>query len=205
MTGCALRVERRGQCFPSKAKGPREARLEWELGYPEYTASNIKASNGQPRGETTDLGSFSFLFFFLSFFFSSFVFYNLLFLSFKPSRLNEILFLFSLSPLLLLVSFSYVLSLSLSHAHTLFIFSVQENFTIERYVVENIVTLREIGFRLPPIRSTRKLFYGRPMFPWIPTICYVATSFTLVSLIRNGSVRSCSRENFSRGKKNIYI
>ncbi|KAF7392029.1 hypothetical protein HZH68_011572 [Vespula germanica] len=43
-----------------KAKGPREARLEWELGYPEYTASNIKASNGQPRGETTDLAQGSF-------------------------------------------------------------------------------------------------------------------------------------------------
>ncbi|EFN74252.1 hypothetical protein EAG_06522 [Camponotus floridanus] len=28
MTGCALGVERRGQCFPSKAKGPGELRLE---------------------------------------------------------------------------------------------------------------------------------------------------------------------------------
>lgn len=38
VTGCALGVERRGQCFPSKAKGPAEPRLEWVL--EEYTASN---------------------------------------------------------------------------------------------------------------------------------------------------------------------
>lgn len=49
VTGCALGVERRGQCFPSKAKGPAEPRLEWVLGYEEYTASNVEGKRHATR------------------------------------------------------------------------------------------------------------------------------------------------------------
>lgn len=47
VTGCALGVERRGQCFPSKAKGPAEPRLEWVL--EEYTASNVEGERHATR------------------------------------------------------------------------------------------------------------------------------------------------------------
>lgn len=47
MTGCALGVERRGQCFPSKAKRPGELRLEQVLGYHEYMQYPRPMSDGE--------------------------------------------------------------------------------------------------------------------------------------------------------------
>ncbi|EZA62880.1 hypothetical protein X777_04589, partial [Ooceraea biroi] len=46
VTGCALGVERRGQCFPSKAKGPGEPRARVGTRIP---ASRIRPSVVQHR------------------------------------------------------------------------------------------------------------------------------------------------------------